>query len=148
MSPALSGPSALIRTANPAAGGDLATTHSFISMQRDGHALQPPHSVAEYGDLVRYLNQLNAEWVRAAERLSPTVLIELLGYSGPAVADVIASVPPHAPALLGVAWAGEQQSEHWMDTGREYTERWHHQMQIRDAVRIPALPKRYLSRSG
>jgi hypothetical protein len=35
--------------------------------------------------------------------------------------------------------AGEQQSENWMDTGRDYTEHWHHQMQIRDAVGRPRL---------
>lgn len=121
-----------------------------ISMQRDGHTLQSPHSVADYGDLVRYLSQLNAEWVQAAERLSPTALIELLEYSGPAVARAIASVSPHAPALLGVAWTGEQQSEHWMDTGREYTERWHHQVQIWDAVRArhPGAAEHYWSGSG
>jgi hypothetical protein len=38
-----------------------------------------------------------------------------------------------------VSWAGESASANWMDTGREYTERWHHQMQIRDAVGHPLL---------
>ena len=41
-------------------------------------------------------------------------------------------------AIWPVSWAGEAESENWMDVGREYTERWHHQMQIRDAV--AALP--------
>jgi hypothetical protein len=30
-------------------------------------------------------------------------------------------------------------SENWMDIGRDYTEHWHHQMQIRDAVGEPRL---------
>jgi len=38
-----------------------------------------------------------------------------------------------------VSWAGEAESANWMDTGREYTEKWHHQMQIRDAVGAPRL---------
>jgi hypothetical protein len=36
-----------------------------------------------------------------------------------------------------VSWAAEDVSENWMDVGREYTERWHHQMQIRDAIKAP-----------
>ncbi len=48
-------------------------------------------------------------------------------------------MPPDAPALHPVSWAGESDSRHWMDVGREYTERWHHQMQIRDAVGAPGL---------
>ena len=38
------------------------------------------------------------------------------------------------PALYPVAWAGEDQSQLWFDIAREYTERWHHQQQIRLAV--------------
>jgi hypothetical protein len=33
-----------------------------------------------------------------------------------------------------VSWAGERQSANWFDIAREYTERWHHQQQIRVAV--------------
>ena len=36
----------------------------------------------------------------------------------------------------------EDRSENWMDIGREYTERWHHQMQIRDAVGADGLLQR------
>ena len=72
-------------------------------------------------------------------RFSPRVLVELLAVSGPAVAALVASQDPHAPALFPVAWAGEQSSENWFDAGREYTEWWHHQMQIRDAVGAPPL---------
>ena len=44
---------------------------------------------------------------------------------------------PHAPAHWAVAWAGEETSAHWFDVGRDYTERWLHQQQIRDAVGAP-----------
>jgi hypothetical protein len=38
-----------------------------------------------------------------------------------------------------VAWAGEETSPNWFDIGREYTERWLHQQQIREAVGAPPL---------
>jgi hypothetical protein len=43
-----------------------------------------------------------------------------------------------------VAWAGEETSESWFDVAREYTERWHHQQQIREAVGAPGLTSRRL----
>ena len=67
------------------------------------------------------------------------MLTDLLERAGEQVAELVASLDPHAPALYPVSWAGEQASENWMDTGREYTEHWHHQMQIRDAVGRPRL---------
>jgi len=65
------------------------------------------------------------------------VLTELLAVSGAAVAELVVAIDPDAPARFGVAWAGESQSQNRMDIGREYTEWWHHQMQIRDAVGAP-----------
>lgn len=55
------------------------------------------------------------------------------------MAEFVEQLDPSAPALFSVAWAGETTSQNWMDTGREYTERWHHQMQIRDAIGAPLL---------
>ena len=49
---------------------------------------------------------------------------------------------PDAPAVFSVAWAGEDKSAHWFDVAREYTEKWHHQQQIRDAVGRPDLASR------
>src|SRR5436309_1736084 len=46
---------------------------------------------------------------------------------------------PDGPSHFPVAWAGEERSANWMDTGREYTEKWHHQAQIREAVGAPGL---------
>ncbi len=113
-----------------------------LSAQRDGHLLAPDREIRGTGDLVALLNDLNAAWVSAARRFSPRVLVELLAVSGPAVAAFVASQDPHAPALFPVAWAGEGRSENWFDAGREYTEWWHHQMQIRDAVGAPLLLER------
>lgn len=106
-----------------------------LSMQRDGYR---PRSRAKdvrgYDDVLALVNDLNASWVGAAERLSPRVLADLLEWAGPRVAELFASLRPDDPAPIGVAWAGEDASANWMDVGREYTEKWHHQAQIRDAV--------------
>ena len=113
-----------------------------VSATRDGHLPTPPESIGSHAELVRFLNGLNGEWVAAARRLSPQVLVELHAVTGPLVAGVVAALPPHAPATFPVSWAGESESENWFDVGRDYTERWHHQMQIRDAVGAPLLLER------
>jgi len=110
-----------------------------ISGDRDGHSRTPDGPVATYEDIVALINRQNAEAVRFGERLSPRLLTDLLSITGSWVAELMAKLPPHEPARIGVSWAGEETSENWMDIGREYTERWHHQMQIRDAVGAPGL---------
>lgn len=110
-----------------------------IAADRDGHVLPPDREIGGYEDLVAFLNRLNADWVTAARRLSPALLVELLEFTGPRAAAAYESLDPNAPARFGVAWAGEESSPSWFDVGREYTERWHHQAQIRDAVGAPEL---------
>ncbi|HKQ74458.1 MAG TPA: maleylpyruvate isomerase N-terminal domain-containing protein [Blastocatellia bacterium] len=124
-----------------------------LSYQRDNAPMVPretpiaPASSAttsndEYRDLVNFLNQLNADWIKAAKRISPRLLIEFLEVTGAQVCELFSSLDPFAPALFGVAWAGEQESQNWFDLAREYTEKWHHQQQIRDAVGAPPLTSR------
>lgn len=111
-----------------------------LSFHRDGLVPPAPADViAGYGDLVRYLDRLNHDWVRVAGRFSPPVLRELLRWSGGQVAAFVASLDPMVEALFAVSWAGEDRSLVWMDTAREYTERWHHQQQVRLAVGAPLL---------
>lgn len=114
-----------------------------LSSQRDGYRPAPPtEDISDYQNLVAFLNHLNASWVVAAKRLSPRVLVELLEWSGPHVAELFTSLPPDGPAHIPVAWAGEERSANWMDIGREYTEKWHHQAQIREAVGAQGLNSR------
>jgi uncharacterized protein (TIGR03083 family) len=119
-----------------------------LSFQRDKAPMVPPEktialsSPEGYRDLVDFLNQLNADWVKAAKRIGPKLLIEFLSITGPQVAKLFQSLDPFAPARIGVAWAGEEKSQNWFDIAREYTEKWHHQQQIRDAVGAPALTSR------
>jgi uncharacterized protein (TIGR03083 family) len=97
----------------------------------------PPIRSAE--DLPRFINALNATGVAFGKRLSPRLLVDLLEITGDWIAGLFERLPLHEPAIWAVSWAGERESANWMDIGRDYTERWHHQMQIRDAVGEPRL---------
>ena len=111
-----------------------------LSLGRD--ALDPPQPaepIREYSDLVDYLNDLNAQWVTAARRLSPRVLMDLLESTGRQVYEFFSSLDPFDDAMFPVAWAGDVTSPIWFDIARELTEKWHHQQQIRDAVGAPPL---------
>lgn len=121
----------------------LDVTLRRLSYDRDKAPVpRPAAPVSDFRELVTHLNQLNATWVAAARRLSPRVILELLEIGGRATATHLATVDPSWPALFPVAWAGETASLAWMDLAREYTEHWHHQQQIRDAVGAPALAGR------
>jgi uncharacterized protein (TIGR03083 family) len=114
-----------------------------LSFQRDHAPQVPPDApINSYRDLVDFLNDLNAVWVKAAQRISPPLLIQMHELTGAQVCKLFASLDPFAPALFGVAWAGEEASENWFDVAREYTEKWHHQQQIRDAVGAQPLMER------
>jgi len=105
-----------------------------LSMSRDQFFGEAPDPIESYNDLVVYLNRLNADWVKAFKRVSPAVLIELLELTGAQYNAYLATLDPMAPALFSVAWAGEEQSLNWFHIAREYTEKWHHQQQMRLAM--------------
>ena len=111
-----------------------------VSFHRDRMLPPPPPApIADERDFVRFINQLNADWVAAARRFSPAVLVELFALAGDALSDWFERLPLDAPALFPVSWAGETLSAGWFDVGREFTELWHHQQQIRVAVGAPSL---------
>ncbi len=117
-------------------GGDI----GILSRRRD--AFTPPgQPPGNYAELVALINSLNDTWVKAARRLSPRLLRELLSWTGPRVEAYFASLDPFALGQA-VSWAGPQPAPHWLDLAREYTERWHHQQQIRDAVAKPGLKEK------
>ena len=117
-----------------------------LSFHRDGMTPPPPsRPITGARDFVDFINGLNAQWVATSKRFSPSVLTELFGRASADLADWFEALPLDGPALFGVSWAGEQTSDSWFDIGREFTELWHHQQQIRMAVGAPSLPdSRYL----
>jgi uncharacterized protein (TIGR03083 family) len=120
----------------------LDTAFRRLSFGRDRLNPAPDREIASYTDLVAYLNRLNAEWVAAARRLSSRLLIDLLDQVEPELHGFLRSLDPQAPAAFSVAWAGDETSPNWFDIGREYTERWLHQQQIREAVGAPGLNRK------
>jgi uncharacterized protein (TIGR03083 family) len=113
-------------------GGEL----GILSRRRDGWTPgSPPRS---YAELVALIDGLNRSWVEAARRLSPALLVDLLEHAGRQSCLWFASLDPDAPGDP-VDWAAPGPAPVWMELAREYTERWHHQQQIRDAVGRPGL---------
>lgn len=97
-----------------------------------------------YDDLVELINVSNDEWVRAARRISPPMLTELLALTDQRLAAHFAALDPHAPAGISVAWAGDDRSPNWFDIAREYSEKWLHQQHIREATGRALLSERAL----
>ncbi len=106
----------------------------ILSMLRDKYYSEKPDAITSYSDLIDFLNRLNADWVKATKRLSPKVIIDLLKSSGREYCDFLATLNPYDKAEFSVAWAGENESKNWFHIAREYTEKWHHQQQIRFAI--------------
>ncbi|HPM29262.1 MAG TPA: maleylpyruvate isomerase N-terminal domain-containing protein [Chryseolinea sp.] len=110
----------------------------ILSMLRDGYSGEKPN-IQSYQDLLDYLNALNADWVKSMKRVSPAMLILLHETTGKLYCDYYASLNPFDTAAFSVAWAGESESKNWMHIAREYTEKFLHQQQIRDAVGKPGI---------
>lgn len=114
-----------------------------LSARRDHHTSGA--FIDDWDALVDFINRWNQEWVRVARRISPPLLIELLELTGGQMSAYFQSLDPYA---IGgpVSWAGPEPAPVWLDVAREYTERWHHQQHIRDAVGRPGLKEpRYLA---
>ncbi len=116
----------------------LAVDISNLSRKRDGFSLTPGKPIRSHQDLLVFINDLNESWMSAAQRISTPLLIDLLRFVGEQANAFFATVDPFA---LGepVSWAGPEPAPHWIDLAREFTERWHHQQHIRDAVGKPGL---------
>jgi uncharacterized protein (TIGR03083 family) len=121
-------------------GGEIGN----LSRRRDGltTAEAPIYS---WQELVATINDWNESWIHASRRISAPVLIDLLELTGRQLYNYFHTLDPYA---LGspVSWAGPQPAPLWLDVAREYTERWHHQQHIRDAVSRPGMKQpRYLA---
>jgi uncharacterized protein (TIGR03083 family) len=112
-----------------------------VSIARDAYVAEKP-KINSPADLATFINRLNHEGVTVYRRLSPAVLIALMEVAAKLLAEIHASRDPNATAPIGVSWAGEEKSANWFHTAREFTERWHHQQQIRVAVNRPGIMTR------
>ncbi|TKC00942.1 maleylpyruvate isomerase N-terminal domain-containing protein [Pedobacter cryophilus] len=112
----------------------LDTNLRRLSIGRDGHSASNNQEFNNYDELVNYLNQQNADWVKALQRVSPVILIEMIAQYQNQLLEYFNELDPFDTALFSVRWAGKEHSENWFDIAREYTERWLHQQQIRFAL--------------
>lgn len=99
------------------------------------------HSELGFAELSARIEQSNEKWVEATRRIPPDLLVDMLRLSWRRLTALYADVDLWTPATP-VAWAGAGPSPLWLDIGREYTERWVHQAQIREAVGAPLLDDR------
>lgn len=110
-----------------------------LSISRDHFFGEKTENINSYQDLVSFLNTLNLTWTNATKRLSPKVLIELLSITGKQYIEHLQTLNPFDNAIFSVAWAGQDTSQNWFHIAREYTEKFLHQQQIRDALNMPGI---------
>jgi hypothetical protein len=111
----------------------LEATIRRLSIGRDAYQM-PRADINKKGPILEYLNYFNTEWHSAYEKLSPEILISQLKIVQNELYLYLKDLDPAGNALFPVSWAGEFVSDNRFDIAREYTERWLHQQQIRQAV--------------
>lgn len=116
----------------------LDTALRRLAFVRDG-CLPSASEVSSDRGLISFVNEMNAQGVIVFGRLSPEVLISLMEVAVAQLSQYFESLDPFDRSLFPVSWAGERESENWFDVAREFTERWHHQQQIRLAVDSTAI---------
>lgn len=117
----------------------------FIAGHRDGYQapngprVQPPYGRAEVTALV---DEINNSWVNGARWMSPRQVMDGLARSG---IEYSATMSTFNMDALGIPvdWIQPGPAPMWMDVAREFTERWIHQQQIRDAAGRPLLNDRW-----
>jgi uncharacterized protein (TIGR03083 family) len=114
-------------------GDDL----GLLARHRDGYYGTPGPDGATEVELVAWLDELQAEWVRATRRLSPRIAAGLLRWAGPQIAAAFRREDPHARTAL-VSWAGPAPVPKWLDQARELSEYWIHRQQILQALSRPS----------
>lgn len=110
-----------------------------ISMQRDHHFDSEGTNPKNLDELIQHIQAINQQWIVATRRLSPRILIDMLKKYEQEVYQLYCMLKMEDDAIFSVAWAHQDVSPNWFDVARDYTEKWHHQMQMRMAVGKPLL---------
>lgn len=123
----------------------LQTALGRLSLQRDAYPTgKMPQGYVSFDFLADMIARANEEWSELFETISPQLVADLLSLADRQLTDYIESLNPMDAAIFPVAWAGESRSLNWFDIAREYTERWHHQQQIRESVDAPSIATKEL----
>jgi uncharacterized protein (TIGR03083 family) len=110
---------------------------SSLSRHRDHHLGTPPPGGMAEEEFIEWIDDLQQEWVKAARRLSPQVVIDLLGWAAPQLVEVFAREDPNALSAR-VSWAGPDPLPAWLDQVRELSEYWIHRQQLLEALGRPS----------
>jgi uncharacterized protein (TIGR03083 family) len=103
---------------------------SWLAQDRDNDQSGIIPMTADHEDFVGGLGERNQRWVEGTRVLSPRLITDLLRWSGEQLDIYLATVDLAGPS--SVYWAGEVPV--WFDLAREFTERWVHYRQIREAT--------------
>ena len=114
----------------------------WLSRGRDADLSGLLDSTGDYRSFVAALGAKNQRWIDGASGMSGRVLCDLLEWAG-------AEVDAHYGGLdlagrADVIWASTTGAPVWLDLARDFTERWVHQQQIREAVDAPGAHARFL----
>jgi uncharacterized protein (TIGR03083 family) len=113
-------------------GDDL----SFVAWQRDDHRGTPAPDGLDEDGFIDWLDELQLEWVHAARRLSPRLVVELLAWLGSEVSQIVATQDPSL-VTANVSWASARPVPRWLDHARELSERWVHRQQLLQSLGHP-----------
>ena len=110
-----------------------------LSLVRDGHrGTNPPPGLDEAG-FIAWIDRLQADWVDASRRVSPRLVVELLGWLGPHVASAFEQLDLLA-VDADVSWASDRPVPQWLEAARELSEYWIHRQQLLDGAGAAAGP--------
>ncbi|MGH3831651.1 MAG: maleylpyruvate isomerase family mycothiol-dependent enzyme [Pseudonocardiaceae bacterium] len=111
----------------------LGTELNRLARTRDGHLGDQPQPGEP---LANFIHRFNQDWVAAASRVSPALLVDLFETTSPQILRMWRDLD--LDTLGGpVTWAGADPAPLWLDCARDFTEYWVHQQQVRDAVGQP-----------
>jgi uncharacterized protein (TIGR03083 family) len=113
-------------------GDDL----GLLARNRDGFLGTPAPSGSE-AEFAAWLDELQAEWVCAARRLSPRLVTDLLRWAGPQITVMFGGEDVRA-RTASVSWAGPDLVPAWLGQARELSEYWIHRQQILQALGRPS----------
>lgn len=122
----------------------LDTSIRKLSLERDTYFSPEKVDLNSYDDLINHITNLADRWALAFTGVSTQILIELIMKFQDELYQYLKKQNMSDTSHFSVSWAGEEKSYMWFDIAREYTERWHHQMQIRDALNKEPLYEREL----
>jgi len=106
-----------------------------LSLIRDQHAGTALPTMDDSG-FIAWLDRLQMDWVDAARRVSPQLVVELLSWLGPQLATAFDHVDPRA-IEAHVSWASDRLVPMWLEAARELSEYWIHRQQLLIALGRP-----------